>query len=444
MSSPRTILEELHHHVQLLDQKIRLGEFDFVQKELDGLELDLIPRSYAQRIANLARRCSRSLLAVKILHPIVRPVDTNQPKAEGHEIAEYAAALSYLGASQEAIGLLKKVNPEEYPQCFLYLAFALFSRWEYDAAVAPLKSYLDCSHIGNYDRLIGKLNLAAALIRTNDYSTSKKLLEAVVETARKENFSLILGNALERLAEIAVSEKNWRTADHLLFEAEGLVKDRTTLSNLFIRKWRLFLQILSKGYMPEYEIKLKAFKLEAASLSHWETVRDCDRFEALITKSKKLFLQVYFGTPFESFRKDLIEEFKTRVQIPNYFIWGPEVSHLDTSPISLDIENGTLMTRDTNGLVNQFGNLLVPGSLPHQLLMTLASDFYSPFGYRYLFAALFPEKNYHPQFSDQEVLVAIETLKKWLSQNNLPLDVEERGGFFKLKFLGSITLKVHR
>ena len=127
------------------------------------------------------------------------------------------------------------------------------------------------------------------------YDDARELLQLVIREARKESYKTILANALERSAELSIGLKHWKTAETLLLEAESLISEKNNLYNLFIRKWMVFLNILSEGYPEHYQIKLKNLRAEAQQLQHWETVRDCDRFEAVVTQNKKLLLKVYFG-----------------------------------------------------------------------------------------------------------------------------------------------------
>ena len=434
--------KELESHLDLLDQKIRHGDIKFVQNELDGLELERVPNRYAARIASLARRVSRGSLGVDILYPIVRPRDSKKAKATGEDIAEYAALLTYLGSWREALGLLKKLNPEEFPQVWLYQAFGFFAHWDYKGAIEPLQKYITSKTLSDYERLVGQLNLAAAWVNEKKYDDARELLQLVIREARKESYKTILANALERSAELSIGLKHWKTAETLLLEAESLISEKNNLYNLFIRKWMVFLNILSEGYPEHYQIKLKNLRAEAQQLQHWETVRDCDRFEAVVTQNKKLLLKVYFGTPHENFRQKLIREFKSTVVIPEFYVWGSELTEIDSSPLTLDVSEGVLKTRNSEGIISLTGKTLAKDSLSFRLLSVLSSDFYSPFGDRYLFAQLYPKENYQPKSSKEKVCVVVQELRNWFHQNGVPLIITEKNGFFKQEIVGPLLMKV--
>lgn len=82
---------------------------------------------------------------------------------------------------------------------------------------------------------------------------------------------------------------------------------------LFIKKWRIFLNIQKEGFLEPHAKKLKEIRLKAVELEHWETVRDCDRFEATYKKDKKLMIHLLFGTAHEKFSDFICNESQTHV-----------------------------------------------------------------------------------------------------------------------------------
>ncbi len=435
---------QIKSYLDSLDKKIRLGELEIVQKELEKLNLNSIPREHAATLATLARRVSLSNVAVSILYPLVRPKDRKQVQATEIEIAEYAAALTFIGASQEAYGLLRKVNSQKVPQALLYQAFALFAQWNYRLAIPAIKQYIETPTLSDYERLVGKLNLGAAFLYERDYELSFKLLKEVAHQAKEKKYHLLYSNALERLAENSICLKNWNTAENLLFEAESLIHDQKSLYKLFIRKWRVFLNISTTGLKDREFVKLKEILAEATNLNHWETVRDCNRFEAITTKNKKLLYHLYFGTPYKSFRERLISDFGAPISLPTNYYWGQEFIALDKSSPELDLETGKVTYRNELGVIESLKTTLTPGSLPHRFLKRLSTDFYAPIGLRILFADLFSNDPYDPNTSDSKIRSVAKELESWFAVNHLSLKLEERNGFFHLKFTAPFVIKISR
>lgn len=433
---------ELDQHLTLLENKLREGELSFLQSEIDGTDIGLIPRTYAAKIANLARRASRSHLAVTILHPYVRGVQGTAPTE--FELSEYAAALTFIGAWQEALGLLNKVDSKKVKQSLLYRAFALFAHWDYAKAVEPLELFVKEKDISDYDRLVGKLNLGSAYLSQGKCEQAEALLKEVCEVSKPLKYKLLVSNALERLAESAIQLKHFRRADELLYEAEANLHGGTTVAMLFIKKWRIFLDIQKEGFLEPHAKKLKEIRLKAVELEHWETVRDCDRFEATHKKDKKLMIHLLFGTPHEKFKEKLMKEFNMFPRVPESYFWGIDSTQIDCSAKVLDLNTGNIEYRSSEGVLVLQGEPLIVDSPAHQVLTILTKDFYSPFNYRIVFVQLFPGQSYHPQMSDARVLGVINELREWILKQELPLEIHETNGFFKLRFLGPVLIKVYR
>src|ERR1041385_7234845 len=106
--------------VQKIDEFIRLGQVTHARAELRHFRQRKIPRALALSVAALARRAALPEVAIRILHPIVRPPNPSALPASDMEKAEYAAALTYIGASDEALGLLQRLDGEKVPAVRLY------------------------------------------------------------------------------------------------------------------------------------------------------------------------------------------------------------------------------------------------------------------------------------------------------------------------------------
>ncbi|MBI4405145.1 MAG: hypothetical protein HY537_13365 [Deltaproteobacteria bacterium] len=436
--------QDLDAHLKELDNQIRAGKSEYVRNQLGTLKPHSVPREYAASLAKLARRANLPELALQILHPIVRSKKILQPKASGKEIAEYAAALAFLGASYEAYGLAKKVNPSEVPETLLYQAFALFAQWSYKEAVDPLMTYIHSKNVAPYDRLVGKVNLAAALLSQRIHRDAEEVLNDVIRESKEQGYQLLLGNALQMLAENNIQLGNYHNAEKLLYEAQAAIHDSSSPYELFIRKWRAFLSIKSKGVSEHTLSELHQVRYQAQDRRHWETIRDCDRFEALATGNKKIFLKVYFGTPFKRFRKYLLADFGQKTHLPDFYFWGrlPE-GEANEGVMELDLQSASISVRNASGVLSRLNNPLEVGGSLHLLLLALCSDFYCPLSLRVLYATLFPDEFYDPETSDIRIRSFVKELSQWLATANLPIEViEEERHFFRLAFKGPSAVKV--
>ena len=188
----RIALREL---VQKVDGAIRAGELDLARSELRHVQSRKVPRALALQVAALA--AGRADIAIRILHPVVRPSNPSAQPASDLEKAEYAAALTYIGASDEALDLLSHLDSKEQPQVLLYHSFALFAQWDYRSAIPLLSGYIASPQLTDYQRLVGKVNLAAALINQNEHAAADRTIADILQATEEGNLQLLHGNALD-------------------------------------------------------------------------------------------------------------------------------------------------------------------------------------------------------------------------------------------------------
>ena len=188
-------------------------------------------------------------------------------------------------------------------------------------------------------------------------------------------------------------------------------------------------------------------KQKAKEMRHWETVRDCDRFECIVTKNKDLLISVYFGTPFASFRERLLPILKSEVVIPEVFFWGHVPAGAGAAtPAKLDVGG---CGYDRRGGCFGFGEEAEGSSgSEHSRSPSLAHPlrgfYYSPFRMRALYAHLFPTEPYDPSTSDQRVLETLEELARWFATNKIAVRVFEQDDAYRFVFTGPVAVKVRR
>lgn len=342
--------------IQYIDGLIRAGRSAKARSELSRHRPHSFTRAERFELAAVARRAALPWLTLRILTPVVRPSTKKSVTATTREKAEYAAALVRVGAGREGAEILASLDSNEFPQVLLYRAHALFTQWEYQPAIPVLEKYLS-KDLDSYQRLIGEINLASAYVHERHYTHAENLLAHLEQSTRKQNLSALYGNTLERLAELAIDRKEWVKAEHHLAQAEKAVEQAAGFDAFFVRKWRSILHLFlnTKRSLPEFE----AFKLVAIENRHWETVRECDAFRAIICQDRDLFLKVYFGTPYASYRERLRTDFKAPITIPEYF------------PLRLSTKAST--SKDLDLLRDE--TKLKPGQLKHRILRAMVSDF---------------------------------------------------------------------
>src|SRR4051812_40729895 len=94
-------------HLKKIDDWIRQGKFDLAKREIEYCSHRCRDRENQLKLAAYARRAGIPHKAISILSPRVRPDGSGTPKATVVEKVEYAAALIRIGATHEALKLLK-------------------------------------------------------------------------------------------------------------------------------------------------------------------------------------------------------------------------------------------------------------------------------------------------------------------------------------------------
>lgn len=424
-----------------IDGLIRGGKMRDARQRLAKIEPEKTPRAAILPLAILARRSNLPHLALKLLHPVVRrPVE---PEATIAEKGEYAASLSFIGAGPEAYQLLEELDPSGCPEILLYRSFALFSVWNYKASIAYLEKYTSVPDLDPYKRLVGKLNLAAAMVNERLLPPADALLNELANATEKENLRLLRGNIFELQAQVAMLRGFYATAEKHLFGAEEHLKDTGGLYSLFARKWRAVVKLKSdeseQGRAEGLKM-LKLIRLEAVKRCHWETVRDCDRHEAFARKDKELFFQVFFGTPYEGYRRRLLKEFPGELKVPSHYFLKFK-QHFEPKTF-VDVTTGEINRKISGDPVPKIVASL--GDDP-ELLRTfqcLAKDFYAPIRLPSLFSSVFTGEYYVPGKSSAKAYRMVQKLRTWFESKKLPFQINESQSFYSVTANETVALKI--
>jgi hypothetical protein len=289
------------------------------------------------------------------------------------------------------------------------------AQWDYANTIPVLDRFLAMGNIDDNQCTFGKLNLAAALVHEREHARAETLLVELVELARARGLRPILGSALELHAQKEIDQGRWARARGLLEEAERNLESAGEVEAFYVRKWRLINEVLSRGEESP-ATRLSALREEARRIRHWESLRDCDLIQATIDRDPARFVHLYFGTPFESFRRRSFLQFGRDVAIPDRYHWrlGPQDGS-DGEPVRLfSADDGPRA-----------------GSIALRLAFILVSDFYRPFYPGHLHSCLYPGEHFNPNSSPGRVHQAVRTLRVALAKAKPPLEVEKdkEGGY---------------
>jgi hypothetical protein len=85
---------------------------------------------------------------------------------------------------------------------------------------------------------------------------------------------------------------------------------------------------------------------------------------------------------------------------------------------------------------------LNPGKKIHQLVEVLLRDFYSPLKLGGLFRELFPGEYFDPDSSPGRVHQLIWRARRWLESSDIPVEISENEGEYRLKINGQFSFRV--
>lgn len=406
------------------EDELRLGRVDLARVTLLAIGASSIPRKELATAADLARRLGAWDLGLRLLKPVVRPVELKRDATEA-EMCVYAALLIKVGATAEALAILAETKDAAVRH--LYAAFAHQSRWDYRAAIPSLEAYLEASEPTPYQRTTALVNLAAACVYVEDFARADRLLEDILVRTRENDWGLLAAGALEIKASTAIHRRDWTLAETLLSETESRVSGRTNVT-LFAQKWHALLPLLRDGNSPGARARVAGLRDSAARQGHWETVRDCDFYVACATGDPAAFAHVYFGTPYPSYRARIANARPPGLELPATYVREGQGGAART----LDVSSG----RDLRG------GALKAGQKPHRLLAALARDFYRPALVGAVAAEVFPGEFFDRDHTPKRIFALLTRLRTWVSEQELEIAVVAERGTYRIDLPGETGLRL--
>ncbi len=413
------------YELDKLEKSVREGDSVSVRNYLRKIRIADVPSRLALRVSRLARRVDFPQLGLMLLRSRVMDEYNREPR----ETAEYAVCLLKVGAVSEAISLIKTVDSNHAPESLIYQAFMLFSRWNYSEAIPILEKYVAHSALGPYDRLVGQLNLAAALVSVEKFDRAFVELNAIGEAAIRGGHQLILGNASELMAQAHILSGNLSSAEDCLNKSQEALQKAAPRYQLYIRKWRWIGRLMKDAGDRQALENLAQVRREALQINEWETVRECDFYLSKFKKDAEGLLYTYFGTPFNEYRAKMLRRCSDWIQIPAYYHWGAKDSkrHVDLET-GLD-EKGSLVFKKSQNL--------------HRLFILLTKDFYRPSGIGHLFSQLFESEKFNPFTSPHRIHELMRRLRNHLAKKDLGLKIAvDRFGYRLIP--GQFSIKIPR
>lgn len=405
------------------DQAIRDGHSDQALSYLKFISTQNTPREIIFKFSELAYRANQFLLAIKFLNPVIHPKNLGVKPASPEEKLIYATSLLHLGAIEEATVRLKELDADANPEILLHQAFAYFAEWKYTSAIPVLRRYVKAKQLPEYRRCVGQLNLAAAFVFSGQFVKAEKLLVQIRSEFKEQGHSLLLGNSLELSAHLCLLQNNFKAAANYISEAEIILTKVSGRYLFYVKKTQVFIQLLENKADVNSLAKLNVLRNEARDLKQWETLRDCDLFEAIATHNKELIVKLLWGTPHEKYKQRVLSLTGDTIEKLPEFYW----------------------TISGNGEPSQekldFSQLLLDRPKLKLLLNALTQDFYKPLRIGDLFSRIYSEEKFDALSSPRRLFSCVHQLNAWFQQSQIDLKVKIVSGEFYLTSKNGIQLR---
>ncbi len=415
-----------------IDQAIRRGQIRQASLRIQAFWKNgqNLTRPERLELSRLARRAYLPRVSILLLRPFVRPSSARVVESHPEEQLEFAAALIAAGARTEGVEILESLDPQKFPERDLFVSFALFSAWNYAAALPLLRRYSSHPALDPYARLVGQVNLAAALVHEREIREAAVVLSELDASARAGNHTLLLRNILKLDAERAIYARQFEHAEQCLAEAHAM-SGKSPEDDLYLEKWRAIAHVAggdSTGLGA-----LRRIREDALVLEEWEGVRDCDYHLSVYGKDLALGMKLYFGTPYSTYRSRLLRDFPDLHEaLPDQYGWELQAPRGPHQEVWLE----------GAAVCNESQSLLKTGQVLQRLFKALAADFYRPANLVELYSLVFPDQHYHPRTSTDSMHQALRRLRAFFADQDLPLRVSESRAHYCLQAESPVTLWV--
>lgn len=428
-------MSDLKNKLNAIDELIRKGN----QKEAERLFRQIsyrdIKRDILVSYCDTARRLNLASLILKSLKSIYFLDREGVSQATEQEKLYYAIGLSRIGAFSESKKLFSEINHNITPEVLFYSAQNDMIQWDYTSSEKKLNLYLK-RPLSFYQKLVVQVNLLASNIGGLKFSKAHDTLSILLgvfkdaqnsETNDRKNVQLLYFNTIGLAIQLYYLSGDYDKALDFCKTSHIIIPGLQSRYEFLIKKWNLILNLKKdKSQITQFH----QFQGEVLRMKDWETVRDLDFFKASILRDDNLFLKLYFGSPFSSYRKRILSLYTPDFEIPNGFEWILKNSN----------ENSYKEKEYHNELFNEYQkvnnrNLFSFNNQKHlqKLFYVLTSDFYRPISWGTIFAELYPNEHFNIFTSYNRVYLNIKRLRKIFKVKLLPIEVVSLNGFFQIQ-----------
>ncbi len=404
--------------IESSEDLLRSGQVAQAIQNFKKIPLSKVSSGDAVKVARLARRTGQISAGIKVLQRQISKRQTLDRQTFEFK-AEYATLLTLMGCVPEALGILKDVTTQSIPEALLAKAWCYFEVWEHSKAIPLLKKYVRVQS-DEYLRLAGFVNLAEALLGAGDSESAIAIATKAASDATRKSYARLLANALHIRAQAYEYQRDLANSNRDLNQAIEIIGSTQTSDAFLIRRQ---LAINESLRSKKTSAILKA-KEHAFSLGEYESLRLCDYKSLEIKFSNELFNRLYYGSPYEKFRSQLLKRFPQAKILKKHF-WGSQSGQI------LDLSAGEIQLN---------GKALEITPQIHRLLLTLIKDFYNPVRVGGIYSSSFPGSHFNADHSPTVVHQALKRLRQWFEENKIPLVVDCTKRRYSLVQLKPITV----
>lgn len=415
-----------------IDKLIRVGSSLAAKQELQSLELSKLERHERLTVSNMARRVGLPMLGLRALRNIIRSQVPIHPPASIEEAAAYASILIRIGAFVEAAKLLQPLSSEKNPEVIFYRTFVPQISWNYAKTIPLLRKYIRHPMVSDYQKLVGQVNLAAALTAIGRTEESRQRISRLFTQMNATDHRLLYGNLMEIEAQNLILMGENSQARRILEKADNMLGSADSIYHLFVRKWQAILDL--KEQRSGSSEALRGLRDEAIQLREWEVARDCDLHLALYTHDLVLFNKVYSGSRFMHYRQRIRQRMQDSWKLASSYEWALPPFENASQAETIELQERCLLWADKK--MN-----LTPTQ--GQLLRLMTSDFYRPFRHGEVFDALNPKAYFNPDTTPHLIEQAVFRLNRDLRESQVPLAIQAHHGAYGLVALAPVKLKIY-
>lgn len=417
-------------HYDEIEADVQHGLLREARQKLIPLTRSTPPRAELARVASLFRRAWMPEQALAILHRVVRPPARTRKGSDATpaEKLEYATSLVLVGAHREAESILSSLNAQENPEVHFARGLARFREWDWKGTLGYWDQLQASPHASPLQRLRGRIYLANALtFGLGRYSESLEICEKIAVEASAQKHRMIHKSRLllaQQNHALQGDARSARTAfDQIRVLCEEESDERFLLHSLL---WQAIAEKDPDG--------IRSARAGFKDRRDWEETRICDYHLARVTEDRQALIHLYFGTPYPEFRSRVAELLGGDGEIPGSYEWKLWDGQ-SLSPVVFDLEAGT------NSRSRAY---LKRGQALHRCMRALSEDFFLPPSVARIHEVVYPGSYFNPASSPDRVHQLLRRFRAWFKENDLPLEVRESSGVYRLFSPAGCTIRIDR